>query len=142
MIDNCAKYNLCNPAFTQDIGKNMLGNISGNRIDDLDDFRLSGGQYTSDNINLKNELTNDKFEKANPTTKTDKIKKGIILGAAALAVILVGKKFGGSIKKLLGKIPGVSTIKTKVSGTLSKIKGKIKMPNFKSWGTKIKNIFK
>ena len=57
MIDSSAKYGLYNPAFTEDIGYNMLGKISGNRIKDLDDYRLSGTTYSMDNIDIKNSLS-------------------------------------------------------------------------------------
>lgn len=156
MIDSSAKYGLYNPAFTQDIGQAMLGNISGNKIEDLDDYRLSGAQYSMDGIDIKKSLSADKFEST--TNKKDKIKKGIIFGVAALAALILGKKFGGKIIELLKKIPGVSTLTAKVKKGFSNIKSKIKLPDFKawgatlkskiklpdfkSWGSKIKNLFK
>lgn len=140
MIDSSAKYGLYNPAFTEDLGRNMLGKMSGNKIEDLDDYRLSGTAFSMDNIDIKKSLSNDKFESS--SSKKDNIKKGILVGVAALAVLLVGKKFGGSIKNLLKKIPGAEKIGTAISDTFNNIKSKIKLPSLKGLGTKLKSMFK
>ena len=138
MIENSARYGLYNPAFTEDIGQNMLKNISGNKIKDLDDYRISGTTSSMDDVNFNNGLTGDKFESS---TKKDKVKKGILIGLAALAVLLVGKKFGGKIKTLLKKIPGVSKVGTKIKAAFNSLKSKIKLPSLKGLGTKIKTFF-
>ncbi len=156
MIDSSAKYGLYNPAFSQDIGQAMLVKMSGSKIEDLDDYRLSGTQYSMNDIDIKNSLTADKFESS--ANKKDKIKKGIIIGVAALAALILGKKFGKNIVDLLKKIPGVKTLGTKIKTGFTNLKGKfklpdfkawgatlkskIKLPDFKSWGDKIKNLFK
>ncbi len=140
MIDNNVKLGLQNPVFCQDIGEGMLSKITGNRIEDLDDYRLSGTQYSMNNIDIQRSLNGDKFESS--ATKKDKIKKGIIIGVSALAVLIIGKKFGKNIKELLKKIPGVETLATKIKTGLTNLKSKIKLPDFKAWGATLKSKIK
>lgn len=157
MIDSSSIYGLYNPAFTQDIGYTKLNNIAGNSIDDMDDYKISGVSGSMDNVDIKKALSNDKFESS--TTK-DKLIKGALIGAGLLAGGLVAHKFGlfGKLKSAAKKIPGVSSIGTKISGFFSSVGTKIKniIPKsfslkgkgakitgfFTSIGTKIKSIFK
>lgn len=140
MIDSSAKYGLYNPAFSQDIGQAMLVKMSGSKIEDLDDYRLSGTQYSMNDIDIKNSLTADKFESS--ANKKDKIKKGIIIGVAALAALILGKKFGKNIVDLLKKIPGVKTLGASIKTGFTNLKSKFKLPDFKAWGTTLKSKIK
>ena len=139
MIDNSARYGLCNPAFRDDIGYTMLGRMVGNSIEDLDEYRISGTEYTMDGMKFKQMLNSDEFESS---TKKDKIKKGLIWGAVGVVALLAGWKFRGKIKDLLKKIPGVAGLKTKITNKFSGIKSKIKMPSLKGIKQRLKKLFK
>ena len=140
MIDSSAKYGLYNPAFTEDIGVSMLGKMVGNSIEDIDDYKISGTSFSMKDIDIKKNLSNDKFES---TTTKKKAIKGTLIGLGVLIAGLAGWKFGlfSKLKNIANKIPGVSSIGSKISGIGTSLKSKVPSFNFKNIGSGIKSFF-
>ena len=135
-MDESIKYNLRNPAFTDDIGYSMINRMypssvnpmSGTIDNQLGDVKLNNGQPEQDS-----------FQKTKRDSDKEIFKK-LLLGGAAVILAIFGFKKGKSlISKLKGLFSGGNnisgkTITNNVKGFGAKIGAKLK-----SFWTKIKS---
>ncbi len=136
-MDESIKYNLRNPAFTDDIGYSMINRMyptsinpmSGTIDNQLGDVKLNNGQPEQDSYQ-KTKRDSDK-----------EIFKKLLIGGAAVVLAIFGFKKG---KSLLSKIKGLfkgtnnisgQTVTKNVKGLGAKIGAKLK-----GLWTKIKSV--